>query len=110
LNLESEKFCLAPIRKHRRCQQHPTYYKTECTDCDLIISIKWEWKYVGTLPTRRRPNKKKTCPFCDGTRLKIIRINEKDYTEINQQWDLADLSDSSQDNVNDWNSWFVCDS
>jgi len=103
--LDLEKLTLTPIRKHRRTKQRPVYYQTECVDCEIIISVKWEWKYLGTLPTRYRPQK--ACPFCDGTQIKTVRINEKEYIKINQQWDIIDLADSDQDNPNDWESWIV---
>jgi hypothetical protein len=106
-HLNLDNLIVTPRSRYRPIKQRPAYYKTECIDCDIIISVKWEWKYVGTLPTRRRPQKKTACPFCDGTHIKTIRINEPEYIEINQQWDIVDLADSEPDNPNDCDSWIV---
>ena len=93
----------------------PTYYKTECLDCELILSVRWERMYFGALPTFQREtqqknvssqkvwvnlpkpvrffqqnleNIQKNCPFCQGIRIKMAKINEEEYLRINEQWDI----------------------
>ncbi|HDN26693.1 MAG TPA: hypothetical protein ENG03_06285 [Thioploca sp.] len=105
LNLNGLSF--TPIRRHKRSKPRPIYYKTECLDCDLILGVRLEREYVGALPTRRRTPQQKSCPFCEGTRTSTLKINEKEYIEINQQWDIVDLSETGDENLNDWSSWIV---
>ncbi len=69
----------------------PTYYKTECLDCELILSVRWERMYFGALPTFQRETQQKNCPFCQGIRIKMAKINEEEYLRINEQWDMIDL-------------------
>jgi len=69
----------------------PIYYKTECLDCELILSVRWERMYFGALPTFQRKNQQKKCPFCQGIRIKMAKINEEEYLKINEQWDMIDL-------------------
>ena len=72
----------------------PIYYRTECLDCELIISVKWEYKYTGALRTRRDKREKKPCPFCNGTNIISAQIRYQDYLDINTHWDIFDLTES----------------
>lgn len=76
-------------KKPRIAKQRPTYYKTECLNCDLILAVKWELAYFGTLPTHSgtKPN---ICVYCGSTNIKTLNINEKEYIDINQKWDMVD--------------------
>jgi hypothetical protein len=94
----------------RRAKQRPTYYKTECLDCELIISVKWERAYIGTMPTRSHSKlKKNICAFCGGTQIRSLKINEKEYIDINKQWDMVDYAEKGDDNLNNWSSWIQDD-
>jgi hypothetical protein len=78
----------------------PTYYKTECLDCEIIMSVRWERTYLGALPTTfQHPTQQKNCPFCQGIRIKIAKINEQEYLRINQQWDMIDLTGTGNNNL-----------
>ncbi len=74
--------------------QRPIYYKTECQDCELIISIKWERKYTGALPIRRYKRKKKPCPFCKGSNIISAKIRYQDYLNIETHWDIFDIAET----------------
>jgi hypothetical protein len=86
----SEKLRFLPTSKLKRAKQRPIYYKTECMDCDVIINVKWERKYVGILPTLSSCPipKQEICPFCESSHLNTLKINEQQYIEINKQWDF----------------------
>jgi len=81
------------ISRPRRAKPPLYYYKTECLDCELIISVKWERAYLGIMPIPNH-NKQNICAFCGGTHISTLKINEKEYTDINEHWDLADSADS----------------
>lgn len=70
----------------------PIYYQTECLDCELIISVKWERKYTGVLRTRRYKREKKPCPFCNGTNIIDTKIRYQDYLDVNKHWDIFDMT------------------
>ncbi len=70
----------------------PIYYKTECLDCELIISVKWERKYTGLLRKRQHKPETKSCPFCKSTHIISAKIRYQDYLEINKHWDLLDIT------------------
>jgi hypothetical protein len=74
--------------------KHSIYYKTECLDCELIISIKWECEYTGLFKTRQHKPEKRSCPFCNGTHTISARIKYKNYLEINKHWDIFDLMEA----------------
>jgi len=79
------------MKKFRK-NQPPTYYKTECLDCELILRVRWERTYFGGFPTRSRNRRQlKKCPFCQSIRLKTASINKQEYLTINQDWDMIDL-------------------
>ncbi len=86
--------------KYRR---HPTYYKTICPDCDLILTVRWA--YFSALPTHIHRTRQNVCPFCQGTVIQTVKINQSEYIAINQQWDIVDLSEIKDDNLSDWTSW-----
>ena len=71
----------------------PIYYKTECLDCKLIISIKWERQYIGAFRTHRY-KQKKPCPFCKGANIISAKIRYKDYLEIKRHWDIFDITET----------------
>ena len=98
-----------PIRKHRRSKPHSNYYQTECVHCNLIISVKWEQKYIGTLPTHARIKPQPRCPFCNGTQLHTIKINKKQYIDINRNWDIVDSTQKKDEEMADWLSWIHCE-
>lgn len=100
---------LTPIRRHRRTKQHPIYYQTECLDCDRIISVRWEQEYLGTLPTNTRPKHSKLCPLCNGTQIKTTQISEKEYLQINQNWDIMESTEKKNDDMADWLSSIQCE-
>jgi len=82
-----------------RKKQPPTYYKTECLDCELILRVKWERTYFGGFPRRSRNRRQlKVCPFCQSIRLKTVSINEQEYLTINQDWDMIDLATDPDEN------------
>ena len=98
---------LTPVRRHRYSnQQRSSFYKTECVDCDLIIQVKWEKEYVGLLPHYRR-EPAACCPFCQSNYLRKLKIDEKEYIEINNHWDLMEAAEAKEDNLEDWLSWCV---
>jgi len=68
------------IYRPRRAKQTPNYYKTECLDCELIISVKWERAYVGIMPIRSH-SEQNICAFCGGTHVVTLKINEKEYID-----------------------------
>ncbi len=77
------RLSLTSIRRHRRTIQRITYYKTECLDCEVVISVRWEKEYLSALSTPPRLKiKHQTCPFCDGNHLEIVPINENEYRNI----------------------------
>jgi hypothetical protein len=92
----------------RRAKQPTNYYKTECLDCELIISVKWERAYIGIMPTHSH-TKQNICTFCNGTHIRTLKINEKEYIDINKHWDLADSADKENEELNDWSSWILRD-
>lgn len=87
--------------KNKRAKRHLTYNKTECADCDLIIGVKWEKKYVGISPTRSH-TKQKVCPLCNGNQVKTLKINETEFIIINQQWDMTDSIVTDDSETNCW--------
>jgi len=91
-----------PRHKKRR---HPTYYKTICQNCDLILSVRWKLAYAGVLPTRIYRTRQNVCPFCQGTLIKTTKINQSEYIAINQQWDMVDLTEIKDNHLGDWTSW-----
>ncbi|MDM8561527.1 hypothetical protein [Candidatus Parabeggiatoa sp. HSG14] len=104
LNLEK----LKSFYKPRRAKQQPIYYKTECIDCNLIFSVRWEQKYVGILPTYTLCHKpKEVCPFCKGNHTNTLKINEKEYISINEQWDLVVVAETDSHKMDD-DSWTQC--
>ncbi|RKZ81401.1 MAG: hypothetical protein DRR19_22325 [Candidatus Parabeggiatoa sp. nov. 1] len=108
-NNATRKLEWIPIHKPRCAKQRPTYYKTECLDCELIIRVRWERAYVGALPTRHRTFKKEVCPFCEGSHIKMFKINEQQYIEINQKWDIVTSVEKDEKNLDDDSSWIVCE-
>jgi len=60
--------------KYRR---HPTYYKTICPDCDLILTVRWA--YFGALPTRIHRTRQNVCLFCQDTVIQTVKINQSEY-------------------------------
>jgi hypothetical protein len=38
-----------------------------------------------------------------------LKINEKEYIDINKHWDLADSADKENEELNDWSSWILRD-
>ncbi|MEK8017314.1 MAG: hypothetical protein VSS75_010640 [Candidatus Parabeggiatoa sp.] len=95
--LEVNHFKRIPLQYSKCALPRPTYYKIECLDCDLIINVRWECQYGGILPTRTQnalPNP--ICPLCEGTHTKQFKINEQEYSEINQQWDAITLAETTE--------------
>jgi hypothetical protein len=74
--------------------QRPIYYKTECLDCELIISVKWERKYTGIFRTYQHKREKQSCPFCNGTHISSAQIRYQDYLDINTHWDMFDVTEA----------------
>lgn len=100
---------LTPVRQHRRSKPHPIYYKTECLECEVILSTKWEQAYVGPMPMPQPRSLVQTCPFCSSEQIKTVKIVEKEYLMINQQWDTVDaLAEKEMENASDWRSWIRC--
>ncbi|BAP57697.1 hypothetical protein THII_3400 [Thioploca ingrica] len=100
------KLSLMPIRKHKRTSQRVNYYQTECLDCELILSVRWEREYIGIL-SKSSPIKTRltTCPFCESSHLKISQITESEYKKINQQWSMMNNAERPRDDMDDWLSW-----
>ncbi len=84
------------LNRRRHAKQRPTYYKTECLDCELIISVKWEQAYVGAFPTRHT-KPKDICPFCGEKRIKTFNIREQEYLKIIQHWDMMTVAEMDDD-------------
>ncbi|EDN68872.1 hypothetical protein BGP_0386 [Beggiatoa sp. PS] len=93
------------VNRPRCAKPRPIYYKTECFDCELITSVRWEQKYMGIMPAYSRPKAQLICPFCQGTHIKTLEIHELEYQRINQQWELVTAAEAT-DNI-DWQSWIV---
>jgi len=100
---------LTPVRQHRRSKPHKIYYKTECLDCEIILSVKWEQAYIGPMPIPQPCHSLITCSFCGSKQLKTLKIMEKEYLMINQQWDMVDaLAEREMEHESDWRSWIRC--
>ena len=94
---------LTPIRHHRRHQRYVDYYQTECTDCNLILRVYWVLRGISLSKTSKK--NLSFCPFCQRQHLTTIKINEKTYHSINQQWDIVEAS--NQDTSRDIEDWFL---
>jgi hypothetical protein len=103
----STKLSLIPIRRHKKIRQRVNYYQTECLDCELILSIRWEREYIGILPLKlpQIKTKLKVCPFCESSHIKISPISESEYRNISQQWSVVDSVEKLRDDLDDWLSW-----
>ena len=101
------KLSLIPIRRQKRTSQRVNYYQTECLDCELILSIRWEREYVGNQPPKslQIKTKLKICPFCESSHLKISPISESEYRNISQQWSVVDNVKKPHGDLDDWLSW-----
>ncbi|RKZ52478.1 MAG: hypothetical protein DRR16_04185 [Candidatus Parabeggiatoa sp. nov. 3] len=98
--LEVNHFKRIPLQRFKRALPRPTYYKIECLDCDLIISVRWERQYTG--PTRtQNALLNPICSFCEGSHTKQFKINEQEYSEINQQWDAITFAETTDQFSND---------
>lgn len=99
------KLSLMPIRRHKRTSHRVNYYQTECLNCELILSVRWEREYVG-IRSKSSPikTKLKICPFCESSHIKISQITESEYKKINQQWSMVDNVEKPRDD-DDWLSW-----
>lgn len=96
--LEVNHFKRIPLQYSKRVLPRPTYYKIECLDCELIISVKWERQYAGILPAHTESVLLDLiCPFCEGNHTKQFKINEQKYCEINQQWDAMILAETTEE-------------
>jgi hypothetical protein len=95
--LDTNEFKRIPLQSVKRALLRPSYYKIECLDCDLIISVRWERPYTGFLPTPTKKNlPAPICPFCEGEHIKEFKINEQDYYAINEQWDAVSVPETTQ--------------
>jgi len=77
------------------------YTKTECSDCDLILSVQWQQKYVGMFSPRTYAYKT-SCPFCKTTNVNTYKINEIEFNQINEMWDLTDSAKEDDNEINVW--------
>jgi hypothetical protein len=98
---------LIPIRRHKKIRQRVNYYQTECLDCELVLSIRWEREYTGILPSKlfQIRTKLKICPFCESSHIKVSPITESEYRNISQQWSAVDKAEKPQNDLDDWLSW-----
>lgn len=92
------------MNRPKYAKPRPIYYKTECFDCELITSVRWEQKYIGNISTHSRPKEQPICPFCQGTQIKTVEIHEPEYQRINQQWELVTIAENTE---TDWQSWII---
>jgi hypothetical protein len=102
------KLSLIPFRRHKKHRQRINYYQTECLDCEVILSIRWEREYaVGILPLKSPHVSMKLtiCPFCESSHIKVSRISEREYRNISQQWSVVENIEKPHDDLNDWLSW-----
>lgn len=105
----SAKLNLIPIRKHKKIRQRINYYQTECLDCEVILSIRWEREYSGSILPPKLPQLKtklkKICQFCESSHIKVSSISENEYRNISQQWSVVDNVEKPRDELDDWWSW-----
>ena len=91
---------------NRFLRKQPRFYKTECLVCDQVMKVRWEQDYPGKWVDSKRPPSRPSlpnvCPLCDTPQLQTFPINEKEYHEINQKWDLIDHSKEKDDRINTW--------
>ncbi len=85
-------------------RRQPRFYKTECLSCDMVIKVSWERDVPDQWVNTKRPPlfSSDVCPLCDTPRLQTFPINEKEYLDINQKWDLVDSSKETEDGINRW--------
>jgi hypothetical protein len=97
---------MIPAKRPKCAKPRPTYYKTECLECELITSVREEQQYFGLMPISPHSQVQSICPFCNQTPVTTFEINEHEYHRIHQQWDMVTAAENDK-SMDDWQSWMV---